>query len=237
VIDMPATGRERVAVGVLVGAAVVFVAFAIPRAAAAGLFGALTLPLVLLAADLVIAAAVLTWWYPLRPVAQGLAVFGILVHALVTLRSGPIWTRGCSGVLLLTHSWALVQLFLMTAAEDGDFDDDGEPASEPPPVVAPGEPAAIVETPVTDVVELGAPAEAAAPESPEAGGGGADSPGAQEGAERPGSTGGPHGRVEQEAPESEDGPAVDEPSARANRAGELAHEHGELQHEHEGRIR
>jgi len=125
VIDMPATGREKIAAGVLVGAAVLFVGFAIPRAAAVGFFGALTLPLVLLAADLVIAAAVVTWWYPLRPAAQGLAVFGILVHALVMLRSGPLWTRGCSGVLLLLHSWALVQLFMMTAAEDDGPEDDG----------------------------------------------------------------------------------------------------------------
>jgi len=169
VIDVPATGRERVAAGVLVGAAVLFAGFAIPRTASTGFFGALTLPLVLLAADLVIAAAVLTWWYPLRPVAQGLAVFGILVHALVMLRSGPLWTRGCSGVLLLAHSWALVQLFLMTAAEDDDFDDDydddDEPVTEPPPDLAPREPVEIVETPVTDVVDVAAPVEAA-PEPP-----------------------------------------------------------------------
>jgi hypothetical protein len=182
VIDMPATGRERVAAGVLVGAAVLFVGFAFPRTASAGFFGALTLPLVLLAADLVIAAAVVTWWYPLRPVAQGLAVFGILVHALVMLRSGPVWTRGCSGVLLLTHSWALVQLFLMTAAEDfddedfddedfddEDFDDEDEEASGPPPDVASGEPAEFVEIPVTDVVDVAVPSEPAPPEAaPEA---------------------------------------------------------------------
>jgi hypothetical protein len=154
VIDLPATGRERVAAGVLVGAAVLFVGFAVRRVHIAGFLGALTLPLVLLAADLVIAAAVLTWWYPLRPVAQGLAVFGILVHALVMLRSGPVWTRGCSGVLLLVHSWALVQLFLMTAAEDFDDEDlDGE-AVEPPPDA---EPAEIVETPVTQVVDVVVP--------------------------------------------------------------------------------
>ena len=153
---MPATGRERVAAGVLVGAAVLFVGFAIPRAAAVGFFDALTLPLVLLASDLVIAAAVVTWWYPLRPVAQGLAVFGILVHALVMLRSGPVWTRGCSGVLLLAHSWALVQLFLMTAAEDDDYD-DGELASGLPPAVSLGGPE-FVETPVTEVVEMAVPA-------------------------------------------------------------------------------
>ena len=163
-IEVPATGRERVAAGVLVGAAVLFVGFAIRRVHIAGFFGALTLPLVLLAADLVIAAAVLTWWYPLRPVAQGLAVFGILVHALVMLRSGPVWTRGCSGVLLLAHSWALVQLFLMTAAEDFDDEELEDPAPEGPPA----EPAEVVETPVTEVVDVAVPDDADDPATDDA---------------------------------------------------------------------
>lgn len=165
-IDLPATGRERVAVGVLVAAAVLFVGFAIPRTAVAGFFGALTLPLVLFAADLVIASAVLTRWYPLRPVAQGLAVFGILVHALVMLRSGPFWTRGCSGVLLLAHSWALVQLFMITAGEDDDAEEDGEAGAGPHADVATGVPAEAVETPVTEVVDLALPEEPGTPEEP-----------------------------------------------------------------------
>lgn len=177
-IDLPATGRERVAAGVLVGAAVLFIGFAIPRVAIAGLIGAFTLPLVLLAADTLIAAAVLTRWYPLRPVAQGLAVFGMLVHALVMLRNGPMWTRGCSGVLLLVHSWALVHLFMMTAAEDDeDVDevgDSGGPdgdsqghAADPPSGLGPVEFAELVETPVTEVVDLAVPADEGTEPSPE----------------------------------------------------------------------
>jgi hypothetical protein len=154
VIDMPATGREKFGAGVLVGAAVLFVGFAVPRAAVVGFLGALTLPLVLLAADVVIAAAVVTWWYPLRPAAQGLAVFGILVHALVMLRSGPVWTRGCSGVLLLTHSWALVQLFLMTAAEDDGPDDGAEGERQALGPDRLGAPPEFVEIPVTQVVDV-----------------------------------------------------------------------------------
>jgi hypothetical protein len=146
---------------------VLFVGFAVPRVASAGFFGALTLPLVLLVADLVIAVAVVTRWYPVRPVGQGLAVFGALVHALVVLRNGPLWTRGCSGVLLLAHCWALVQLFMMTAAEDDeadDFDEDA-PGAEPAPL---GEPMGIIETPVTEVVDLSVPDEdPAVHESPE----------------------------------------------------------------------
>lgn len=209
-IDMPASGRERLGAGVLAGAAVLFVGFAVPRAAAVGFFGALTLPLVLLAADLVIATALVTWWYPLRPVAQGLSVFGALVHALVMLRGGPVWTRGCSGVLLLAHCWALVQLFLMTAAEDDDDSDDsdergdergdehgyrdtdgelGEHAAALPFGIASGETAGFVETPVTDVVDVAAPAQRVAPpehpepEHDEAGDGPAGSAGTPDGHE------------------------------------------------------
>ncbi|MGI8816653.1 MAG: hypothetical protein ACR2G2_15595 [Pseudonocardia sp.] len=47
-IELPASGRERTVAGVLVGGAVLFVGFGIPRLASAGFAGALTLPLVLL---------------------------------------------------------------------------------------------------------------------------------------------------------------------------------------------
>jgi hypothetical protein len=243
VIDMPASGRERVAAGVLVGAAVLFVGFAIPRAAVVGFFGALTLPLVLLAADLVIAAAVVTWWYPIRPAAQGLAVFGILVHALVMLRGGPIWTRGCSGVLLLVHSWALLRLFLMTAAED-DLDDDadhdsddageGRPDFGLPPRAAPGQQAGLVETPVTQVVEVAAPAE------PD---------GVDQLTEEPARDASPAAEPADDEP-ADDKPADDKPAddkpADGERADEEPGTHGrpeyardadEPEHEHEERIR
>ncbi|MDQ2706526.1 MAG: hypothetical protein M3Z25_02310 [Actinomycetota bacterium] len=157
-IELPASGRERTVAGVLVGGAVLFVGFGIPRLASAGLTGALTLPLVLLAADLLIAAALLTGWYPVRPVAQGLSVFGLLVHALVMLRGGPIWIRGCSGVLVVAHAWALVLLFLLTAAEDDLDDHDWDEPDETAEDAAQPEPVVLIETSVLDVVELTRPA-------------------------------------------------------------------------------
>ena len=145
-IELPASGRERAVAGVLVGGAGVFAGLAAIRVPAVGFVAALSLPLVLLVADLLIAVAVTTRWYPIRPVAQGLAVFGLLVHVLVALRNGPVPMRGCAGVLVVAHGWALVLLFLLTAAEDDDESDDPDrEASEVPE---------IVETPVSEVVEL-----------------------------------------------------------------------------------
>jgi len=221
---MPATGRERAGAGVLVGAAALFVGFAVPRAAAVGFFGALTLPLVLLAADLVIAAALVTWWYPLRPAAQGLAVFGVLVHALVMLRSGPLWTRGCSGFLLLTHSWALVQLFLMTAAEDDEGYEHGEPAAGPSPVGSGGGTARIVEIPVTEVVEITAAVEPVPEELLP------DEPAPDEPAPDEPAGDGP---VRDEPAADEPGAAEPVPDERASAGPAPA----QPEHEHEGRIR
>lgn len=174
-----AARRDRVAAGVLVGAAVLFVAVWIPRTSSAGFAGALTVPLVLLAADLVIAAALLTRWYPVRPVAQGLAVFGVLVHALVALRSGPPVARGCSVVLAFAHAWMVMSLIMLTAGEDDadeddedDDEDDDEAADDGPrddlPEAAPrpgdDAPRAVeitgefrLEVPIADVVDLEPP--------------------------------------------------------------------------------
>lgn len=173
-IELPASNRERAVAGVLVGAAVLFVGFGIRRmstgVSAAGFAGALTLPLVLLAADLVIAAALLTGWYPVRPVAQGLAVFGVLVHVLVVLRNGPVWVRGCSALLVVVHGWALVSLFLLTAAEDdwddeddeddwdGDGGGDGGDGPVPDDVPRAAETTGVLlEVPISEVVELERP--------------------------------------------------------------------------------
>jgi hypothetical protein len=147
VIESPASGPERAVAGVLVVGAVLFLGFAVPRVATAGIAGALSLPAVLLGADLLIAAAVFTGWYPIRPPAQGLAVFAGVVHLLVALRSGPVWTRVDAGVLVLAEAWGLVALFLLTAAEDEpDAEDEPEPSED------------FVETPIGEVVELEPPA-------------------------------------------------------------------------------
>jgi hypothetical protein len=157
VIDGPASGRERTVAGVLTGGALIFVGLGIPRLSSAGNASGLTLPLVLLGADLFIAAALLTGWYPIRPVGQGLAVFGVLVHTLVVLRSGPIWVRGCSVVLVVAHVAALVLMFLRTAAEaDDEFDDDDDDDLDEPRPAFPPEPV-LVEFPITEIIELERP--------------------------------------------------------------------------------
>lgn len=119
-----ALGRERLAAGVLVIGAVVFTATGVARLLRAGGVEVLTLPLALLAADLVIAGALITRWYAIRPVAQGLAIFGALVHVLVLLRSGPWLIRGWSALLAAAHICALVLFFALSAHEQYDDDDD-----------------------------------------------------------------------------------------------------------------
>jgi hypothetical protein len=175
VIQPPAGGGDRAVAGVLGVGAVLFVGFAATRVGSAGFVAALSLPLVLLAAALIVAAAVLTRWYPIRPVAQGLAVFGLLVHALVALRGGPVWTRGCSAVLAVVHGWALIRLFLITAAEEDDSDDcddsddsdDRTVVDEPAGVTDDAGYPVVVETPVSDVVDLPAATPVEPPGSPE----------------------------------------------------------------------
>ncbi|MGQ0479775.1 MAG: hypothetical protein ACT4O0_01905 [Pseudonocardia sp.] len=165
-IQPPAGGGDRAVAGVLGVGAVLFVGFAATRVGSAGFVAALSLPLVLLAAALIVAAAVLTRWYPIRPVAQGLAVFGLLVHALVALRGGPVWTRGCSAVLAVVHGWALIRLFLITAAEEDDSD-DRTVVDEPAGVTDDAGYPVVVETPVSDVVDLPAATPVEPPGSPE----------------------------------------------------------------------
>ncbi|MDT7678328.1 MAG: hypothetical protein QOD82_6230, partial [Pseudonocardiales bacterium] len=96
---LAALGRERLAAGVLIIGAVAFAGTGMVRLFREGGVEVLTLPLALLAADLLIAGALVTRWYAIRPVAQGLAIFGAVVHLLVLLRSGAWWIRGWSALL------------------------------------------------------------------------------------------------------------------------------------------
>jgi hypothetical protein len=123
--------RRLVAVALVVGA-VGFTATGVARLVQQRDIDVVTLPLALLAADLLIAAALVTRWYPIRPVAQGLAIFGALVHALVLLRSGPWWVRGWSGLLAAAHVSALVLFFSLTAREYDDGDDTDAAAGSRP---------------------------------------------------------------------------------------------------------
>ena len=179
--DWAAPRRVRLVALALVLGAVGFAATGVVRmfvaASPGGRADMVTLPLALLVADLIIAAALVTGWYSVRPVAQGLAIFGALVHVLVLLRSGGWWIRGWSALLSVAHVYALLLFFAFSAEErDDELDDDqpgdgdeldGEsprppaaaevliPAQAGPPEVPPAEP---VETPVEQLVVVPEPA-------------------------------------------------------------------------------
>ena len=121
----------RYAAFVLLGLALVFLGLGFVRVLHPHGEGVPALALALLAADVVIASALLSGWYPVRPVAQGLAIFGALVHLLVLLRSGPILLRGCSGLLAATHGYALVMLFQLSTDEYAEEHDDDHRDDEP----------------------------------------------------------------------------------------------------------
>ena len=123
---LAALGRERLAAWALVLGAVVFTAIEVARLHRSSGLEVLTLLLALLAADLVIAGALVTRWYAVRPVAQGLAIFGALVHVLVLLRSGPWLVRGWSALLAVAHLYALVLFFALSAHEQYEDDEDDD---------------------------------------------------------------------------------------------------------------
>jgi hypothetical protein len=127
---LAALGRERLVAGALVIGAVVFTAIEAVRLLGSGGIEVLTLLLALLAADLVIAGALVTRWYAVRPVAQGLAIFGALVHVLVLLRSGPWLIRGWSALLAAAHICALVLFFALSAHEQYDDEDEEDVVDE-----------------------------------------------------------------------------------------------------------
>jgi hypothetical protein len=175
-------GRDGLVALVLLLGAVAFTGTGVARLVSHGNPEALTLPLALLAADLLIAGALVTRWYAIRPVAQGLAIFGALVHVLVLLRSGPWWIRGWSALLAAAHIYALLLFFALSAREqyDDELDDEDdavdvvrpenvvrpETAAEQPEVRA--EEPAEVEIPVARVTEPNQPNQPHGPaESPE----------------------------------------------------------------------
>ena len=165
---LAALGRERLAAVALVVGAMAFTATGLARLIGEHDLGVLTLPLALLAADLFIAGALVTRWYTIRPVAQGLAIFGALVHALVLLRSGPWWIRGWSGLLTAAHVYALALFFAMSAQEYSEDDEDGYD-DEPERWAEPDQPAAPAEQPAEQPTEQPAeqPAELAPEQPPE----------------------------------------------------------------------
>jgi hypothetical protein len=120
---MPSLRREKGIAWILVGLAVLFLAFGVVRMVTVERgANAITLPVALLASDLLIAATLVSRWQLVRPIAQGLAIFGTLVHLLVLMRNGPLWTRACAGLLVVAHVEALLLLFRMTIRERNEID-------------------------------------------------------------------------------------------------------------------
>lgn len=192
--DWAAPRRVRLVAVALVLGAVGFAATALVRVVTENSPGnkadMVTLSLVLLVADLIIAGALVTGWYPVRPVAQGLAIFGALVHVLVLLRSGGWVIRGWSAWLSVAHVYALMLFFAFSAEEcDEDEDDDRSvvwdeasgPAQGGSLGQTPAEPADEAQAPPTDEPESEAvPAESeAVPDEPVV----TDSPAGEPGAE------------------------------------------------------
>ncbi|HEY0577627.1 MAG TPA: hypothetical protein VGD73_26290 [Pseudonocardia sp.] len=214
-------GRDGLVALVLLLGAVAFTGTGVARLVSHGNPEALTLPLALLAADLLIAGALVTRWYAIRPVAQGLAIFGALVHVLVLLRSGPWWIRGWSALLAAAHIYALLLFFALSAREqyDDELDEDDavdvvrpenvvrpETAAEQPEVRA--EEPAEVEIPVARVTEPNqpnqphGPAESPKPDQPNHTNGRAEQP-------EPGNPGQPAEQVE-----SAESPEPDQPDEK-----------------------
>jgi hypothetical protein len=171
VTPFPASRNERFAAGALVGGVIVFALITVVLLRVGGGWvraEMLTLLFALLAADLLIAVALLTGWYPVRPVAQGLAIFGAVVYLFVLLRSGPWWMRGWSGLLAAAHVYALVLLFALGSRERYDDEDDEDEADRPdePGVAAPAveEPGATMSAPEDEPIEVPAPGPAGEPE-------------------------------------------------------------------------
>ena len=178
-------GREGLVALVLLLGAVAFTGTGVARLVSHGNPEALTLPLALLAADLLIAGALVTRWYPIRPVAQGLAIFGALVHMLVLLRSGPWWIRGWSALLAAAHVYALLLFFALSAREQYDDEDDELDDEDDavdivrpqtvvqPETVAEPETVALAEEPAEDEMPV---AQVTEPDQPNQSNGGAESP-------------------------------------------------------------
>jgi hypothetical protein len=158
---------------------------------------AITLPVALLASDLLIAATLVSRWHLVRPIAQGLAIFGTLVHLLVLIRNGPVWTRACAGLLVVAHVQALVLLFQLSIrerTEDDTAEGDGaatvvDEVGSDPPVVIPAQRTGDSEMPAEPVADQEEPAQPVRSETE---------------TEEPEGTGGPASEQDDQAAENEE---------------------------------
>jgi hypothetical protein len=101
-----------VCAGMLGGAGLVFVAESVIRLATEAGVGSslLYVPIVQAVLDLLCAAVIVVGSRTLRPGVLVVAVLGTLVHMVIVLGGGPMWTRVVSAVLAIAQVYAVVLL-------------------------------------------------------------------------------------------------------------------------------
>jgi hypothetical protein len=101
-----------VCAGMLGGAGLVFVVESVVRLATESGVGAslLYVPIAQAVLDLLCAAVIVVGSRALRPGVLAIAVLGTLVHMVIVLGGGPIWTRAVSAVLAVAQVYAVVLL-------------------------------------------------------------------------------------------------------------------------------
>jgi hypothetical protein len=98
-----------VCAGMLGGAGLVFLAESLIRLSAEGA-SILYVPIAQAVLDLLCAAVIVAGSRTLRPGVLVIAVLGTLVHMVIVLGGGPIWTRVVSAVLAIAQVYAVVLL-------------------------------------------------------------------------------------------------------------------------------
>jgi hypothetical protein len=95
--------------GMLGGAGLVFLAESLIRLSAEGA-SILYVPITQAVLDVLCALVIVAGRRTLRPGVLVIAVLGTLVHMVIVLGSGPIWTRAVSVVLAVAQVYAVVLL-------------------------------------------------------------------------------------------------------------------------------
>ena len=92
------------------GAGVIFLVESLIRLFAEGGAGILSVPIVLLVLEGGAAVAILAGTRWARPVVLIIAIIGALVHMVIALGQGLLWTRVVSAILAIAQVYALVAL-------------------------------------------------------------------------------------------------------------------------------
>ncbi|MCG8914673.1 hypothetical protein L6E12_02535 [Actinokineospora sp. PR83] len=105
----------RLAVGILAGAAALFVAVALVRTGEDPV--AVRFPIILGVLGALVVATLWLRWRAARAVALGYATVAVLVHVLIALGDLPGWVRAASGALAAAHAYAVVLLLTRPSTE------------------------------------------------------------------------------------------------------------------------